>query len=191
VATYQAIGSVAEAVARLLEQTWQPALLGGIDLTFAVYQGKDFSEPMDAGVSVFVYQVTVNKTQRTLPPALPHHRRPLPIDVHLLLTAWAQDASAEHDILGWAMRALDDTPILSSGFLNAAIPGVFSPEETVELAAGELTNDEVFQLWQVLPNSLQLSVPYLARVVRVESTLEVPVGGPVAVRELEFGKFSP
>jgi len=187
VATYQAIGSVAEAVARLLEQTWQPSLLNGIELQFAVYRGMDFHNPMDAGVSVFVYQVAVNKSQRTLPPAQPQHRRPLPLDVMLLLTAWAQDASAEHDILGWAMRTIDDNPILSSGFLNAAIPGVFRPEETVELVPGELTNDEVFQLWQVLPNSLQLSVPYVARVLRVESSLTIPSSGPVLTRELAYG----
>lgn len=185
-ATFQAIGSVAEAVARLLGQTWQPSLLNGIELQFEVYQGKDFSAPMDAGVSVFVYQVGVNKVQRTLPPADPQHRRPLPLDVCLLLTAWAQDASAEHAILGWAMRAIDDHPILSSGFLNAFIPGVFRPEETVELVPAELTNDEVFQLWQVLPNSLQLSAPYVARVVRVESDLTVPQDPRVRTRELEF-----
>ena len=190
-ATFQAIGSVAEAVARLLGQTWQPSLLNGIELQFEVYQGKDFSAPMDAGVSVFVYQVGVNKVQRTLPPADPQHRRPLPLDVYLLLTAWAQDASAEHAILGWAMRAIDDNPILSSGFLNAFIPGVFRPEETVELVPAELSNNEVFQLWQVLPNSLQLSAPYVARVVRVESDLTVTQGPPVRTRELEFGTLSP
>jgi hypothetical protein len=190
VATYQAIGSVAEAVARLLEQTWQPSLLNDISLQFSVYQGKDFSSPMDAGVSVFVYQVGVNKTQRTLPPAQPFHRRPLPVDVHLLLTAWAQDASAEHDILGWALRVVDDNPLLSSGFLNAAVPGVFRADETVELVPAELTNEEVFHLWQVLPNSLQLSAPYVARVVRIESTLVDRPGPPVAVRQFEYGTWS-
>jgi len=186
-ATFQAIGSVAEAVARLLGQAWQPSLLNDVEARFEVYQGKDFSAPMDAGVSVFVYQVGVNKVQRTLPPSDPQHRRPLPLDIWLLLTAWAQDASMEHAILGWAMRTIDDNPILSSGFLNAYIPGVFRPEETVELALAELSNDEIFQLWQVLPNSLQLSAPYLARVVRVESELAAAQAGPVFTRELEFG----
>jgi len=186
-ATFQAIGSVAEAVARLLGQAWQPDLLNGAEAQFEVYQGKDFHTPMDTGVSVFVYQVSVDKVQRTLPPAAPHHRRPLPLDIWLLLTAWATNVSTEHALLGWAMRAIDDNPILSSGFLNAYIPGVFRPEETIELAPAELTNDEVFQLWQVLPNSLQLSVPYVARVVRVESELTVAQGGPVLTRELEFG----
>jgi Pvc16 N-terminal domain len=195
-ATVQAIGSVAEAVARLLGQAWQPSLLNGIDAQFEVYQGKDFeTSPSQAqittGVSVFVYQVSVNKVQRTLPPSTPQHRRPLPLDIWLLLTAWAQNVSTEHTLLGWAMRTIDDNPILSSGFLNAAIPGVFRPEETVELAPAELTNAEIFQLWQVLPNSLQLSVPYVARVVRVESELTVPQGSPVVTRELEFGAVSP
>jgi hypothetical protein len=142
---------------------------------------------MDVGVSVFVYRVAVNGTQRTLPPGEPHHRRPLPLDVCLLLTAWAKDASLEHDILGWAMRTIEDNPILTSGFLNATIPGVFRAEETVELINGQLTNDEVFQLWEVLPNSLQLSSPYLARVVRVESELLSPDAGPVLQRDLDYG----
>jgi Pvc16 N-terminal domain len=184
VANHQSIGSVAEAVTRLLEQSWQPGLLAGIEPQFAVYHGKDFSSPMSAGLSVFVYQVSVDQVQRTLPPALPDHRRPLPVRVFMLLTAWAQDASTEHYLLGWAMRAIEDNPVLSAGFLNAAAPGVFRPDETVELVPVDLTNDEVFQLWQVLPGSLQLSVPYLARVIRIESQLTVPVGAPVRERDL-------
>ena len=191
-ATFQAIGSVAEAVACLLTQACQSSPLNDIGAQFKVYQGKDFATSaaqtqITTGVSVFVYQVSVNKVQRTLPPSTPQHRRPLPLDVWLLLTAWARDASTEHTILGWAMRTIDDNPILSSGFLNAAVPEVFLPQETVELVPAELTNAEIFQLWQVLPNSLQLSVPYVARVVRVESELTVPQGSPVMTRELEFG----
>lgn len=186
-ANHQAIGAVAEAVSRLLEQSWQPDVLAGIEPQFAVYHGKDFSTPMPAGISVFVYQVAVDPVQRTLLPAVPHHKRPLPVRVWLLLTAWAADASSEHGLLGWAMRTIADHPNLSSGFLNAATPNVFAPDETVELSPGELTNDEIFQLWQVLPHSLQLSVPYLARVVRIESELTEPFGKPVSERNLDMG----
>ena len=51
------------------------------------------------------------------------------------------------------MRAIADNPILSAASSNAAIADVFRPEETVELIPAELTNDEIFQLWQVLPSS--------------------------------------
>lgn len=190
-ANHQALGATAEAVVRLLEQSWHPSLLAGIEPQFAVYHGKDFSEPMATGVSVFIYQVGVDTVQRTLPPALPQHRRPLPLRASLLLTAWAKDASTEHALLGWAMRAVADSPVLSSGFLNAATPGVFGHDETVELSPIDLSNDEVFQLWQVLPSSLQLSVPYLARVLRVESELIEPTGAPVQERDLDLGVLVP
>jgi hypothetical protein len=190
-ATFRAFSSVAGAVVRLLEQSWQASTFNGTELQFAVYRTLDFKTPMDAGVSVFIYRVTVNGTQRTLPAASPHHRRPLPTDVSLLLTAWAKDASLEHDILGWAMRTVEDNPILTSGFLNATVPGVFRPEETVELVPGQLSNDEVFQLWEVLPNSLQLSAPYVARVIRIESELLSPEAGPVLTRELDYGVAVP
>lgn len=186
-ANHQAIGAVAEAVTRLLEQSWHPGLLPGIAPQFEVYHGKDFSSPMTAGVSVFVYQVAVDPVQRTLPPTPPNHKRPLPVRVSLLLTAWAKDASTEHALLGWAMRAIADHPNLSSGFLNASAPAIFRPDETVELCPAELSNDEIFQLWQVLPTSLQLSVPYLARVIRIESELMEPVGPPVRERLLDVG----
>ena len=84
------------------------------------------------------------------------------------------------------MRAIEDNPILSSGFLNAAVPGVFRPEETVELVAAQLSNDEVFQLWQAMPIELQLSMPYQARVIRIDSDIVEPVGAPVQVRELRY-----
>jgi hypothetical protein len=187
VANHQAIGATAEAVVRLLAQSWHPSLLTGIHPQFAVYHGKDFSTPMATGVSVFVYQVCVDQVQRTLPPAQPLHRRPLPLRMSLLLTAWAKDASTEHALLGWAMRAVADSPVLSTGFLNAATGGVFGHDETVELSPIELSNDEIFQLWQVLPSSLQLSVPYLARVLRVESELLEPTGAPVLERDFDMG----
>ncbi|GAB3866141.1 hypothetical protein GCM10028801_38000 [Nocardioides maradonensis] len=190
-ANHQAIGATAGAVVRLLEQSWHPTLLPGIDPQFAVYHGKDFASPMATGVSVFVYQVGVDSVQRTLPPALPQHRRPLPLRIALLLTAWAKDASTEHALLGWSMRAVADSPVLASGFLNATTPGVFGHDETVELSPIELSNEEVFHLWQVLPSSLQLSAAYVARVLRVESELVEPSGAPVLERDLDLGVLVP
>ena len=190
-ANHQAIAAAAAAVVRLLEQSWHPGLLTGITPEFDVYQGKDFSAPMATGVSVFVYQVGVDTVARTLPPAQPDHKRPLPVKAYLLLTAWAKDASTEHALLGWAMRAIADHPVLSSGFLNAASANVFRADEVLELSAIELTNDEVFRLWQVLPTSLQLSVPYVARVIRIESDLVDVSAGPVLERDLDFGVLAP
>lgn len=184
-ATYQAIGSVAEAVRRLLEQSWT-AQPGGPEPQFEVYHRTSFETPMTTGISIFVYQVGIDTVQRTLPPSAPDRKRPLPVSLWLLLTAWATNAATEHALLGWAMRAIADNPTLSSGFLNTAVPGVFDAGETVDLSAGELSNDEVFQLWQAMPISLQLSVPYQARLIKIESELREPVGVPVLTTDLRY-----
>src|SRR5437660_1775185 len=190
-ATYRAVGATCEAVVRLLQQSWQRDLFDGVDLQFDVYRTRDFATPMDAGVSLFLYRVTLNTVQRT-PPAKPgpagRHRRPqLPLDLHFLLTPWAKDASLEQVILGWMMRTLEDTPILPSGLLNTLTDGVFDVEETVEIVVGQLPNEEMFRIWDVLPNDYQISVPYTARIVRIDSELDQREAGPVITRELGFG----
>ena len=190
-ATYRAVGAACEAVVRLLQQSWQRNLFDDTDLQFAVFHTKDFEIAMDTGVSLFLYRVTVNTVQRT-PPARPgpggrHRRSQLPLDLHFLLTPWAKDASLEQVILGWMMRTVEDTPILPAGILNTLTPGVFEADETVEIVAGQLSNEEMFRIWDVLPRNYQISVPYCARIVRIDSELDQREGGPVMTRELDFG----
>jgi hypothetical protein len=190
-ADYRAIGATCEAVLRLLQQSWRLELFDDAELQFRVFRTPSFKQPMDTGVSLFLYRVMVNGVQRT-PPAKPTpsgqpRRHLLPLDLHFLLTPWAKEASLEQEILGWMMRTLEDRPILPSSLLNALAPGVFDPEEVVEIVTGQLSNEEVFRIWDVLPNDFQVSVPYVARVVRIASDWELKSAGPVLIRELDFG----
>jgi Pvc16 N-terminal domain len=190
-ATYRAIGAACAAIIQLLRQSWQPDMFDGNDLQFAVYHTRDFSQPMEAGVSLFLYRVTINSVQRTPPARLVAggrpHRPQLPLDLHFLITPWAKDASLEQILLGWVMRTLEDTPILPPGLLNTLHGDVFTAEETVEIVAGQMSNEEMFRIWDVLPTDYQISVPYCARVVRIDSELEQRSGEPVAMRNLDFG----
>jgi hypothetical protein len=191
-ATYRAVEAACEAVVRLLQQSWRSELFDHTDLQFAVYRTKDFDTPMETGVSLFLYRVTVNSIQRT-PPAKPgpggRPRRPqLPLDLHFLLMPWAKSASLEQFILGWMMRTIEDTPILPAGILNTlTTPDVFGAEETVEIVVGQLSNEEMFRIWDVLPTRYQISVPYIARVVRIDSELDQREASPVLTRELDLG----
>jgi hypothetical protein len=191
VASYQAVGAACEAVIRLLQQAWRPELFNGAELQFRVYRTTDFSSSMDFGISLFLYRVVVNGTQRTLPsppgPGGQPRRTQLPLDLHFLLTPWAKEASLEQEILGWMMRTLEDSPVLAAGLLNTVIPDAFSAGETVEIVAGQMSNEELFRIWDVLPSSFQVSVPYVARVVRIDAALDRRAGGPVLRRELDFG----
>lgn len=85
------------------------------------------------------------------------------------------------------MRVLEDHPILPASLLNGVRAGVFRNEETIEVVVGQLTNEELMRIWDDLNAEYQLSVPYIARVVRIESAQEVSQGELVKQRQLEYG----
>ncbi len=193
-ANYRAIRATCEAVLRVLEQTWdQASMFNGAHLDFVVYHTQQFQQrPVRTGVSLFLYNVSINTTQR-IPPARPGSgatARPpqLPLDLHVLLTPWADEASLQQDILGWMLRVLEDNPLLAAALLNTPSDVVFDPDETVEIVGGFLTIEDMLRIWDGLPGDFQLSVPYTARVVRIDSEREVLRGGPVLTRELDFGQ---
>jgi hypothetical protein len=194
-AGFRAITAVSDAIVHLLESQYSPADFDDASLQFKVYLARDFTNtPMDAGVSVFLYRIYPNGTYRTPPGRLgPDGRRQrpmLPIDMHLLLTAWAKDASLQHAIAGWMMRTLEDTPSLPPGLLNHRYPGTFQPDETVELCLTELTTEELFRIWEVIvSNAYQISVPYVARNVRIESIQRLYQGEPVQERVMDYQKL--
>lgn len=190
-ASVRAIGAVSDAIVQLLESRYSPGLFGDSSLEFNVYLASDFANPMDAGVSVFLYRVYVNHNNRT--PAgrtdvTGRHFRPqLPLDLYYLLTAWAKDASLQHTIAGWMMRVLEDTPSLPAGLLNHRGVQIFQPEETVQLTVAELETETLFRIWEVIVNNAyQISVPYIARNVKIESDLASSDGSPVQERLLDY-----
>jgi hypothetical protein len=191
-ASYRGVWGACEGVMRLLKQNWQPARFNNAPGQFQVFQTNDFTlKPITVGVSLFVYRVLISGTQRTAPPRPRNdglvNRRQLGVEVYFLLTPWAASAAMELEILGWMMRTLEDVPILGAGQLNAAVDGVFAADEYAELVAWQLTNEEVFRIWDVIPGDYRLSAPYLVRTLRIESETTAAQGGPVLTRTLDYG----
>lgn len=190
-ADFHAIQVTCDAVMRLLQESYRPDLIEpATSLQFEVYGTADFKDHMAQGVSLFLYRIHVNATQRAplvKDPVGNMRRQLLPLDLHFFVTAWAPKASLQHAILGWALRLLEDNPIMSSSLLNGVREDTFRGDETVELVAGQLTNEELMRIWDDLGTEYQLSVPYVARVVRIESMYELSEGEPVRRREMAYG----
>src|SRR5205809_795597 len=70
--------------------------------------------PKRPALSVFIYRVDFNKTMRAAWSAVGSvdGRAHLPVDVHFLLTPWADNAEHEHRILGRTMQCLESSPII-------------------------------------------------------------------------------
>jgi len=191
-ASYVAVASTCEAIVRVLRSNYDPALFNGATLEFQVYVANDFKTPMDEGVSVFLYRVYQNGNHRNLPgKLLPDGRREnpkLPIDLHFLLTAWARTASLQNEIAGWMMRVMEDNTSLPPSILNAYQANVFGPDEGVEIGLTELSVEDMFRVWEtMIGHTYQLSVPYLARMLEIESTMLGPSPGlPIQRRAPQY-----
>jgi hypothetical protein len=119
-------------------------------------------------LSVFVHRVEINRTMRAAWSAasgldgLVH----LPLDLHLLITPWASNAEWELQLLGRAMQCLETTPILSGPLLDPS--GAWAAGESVQVVADDMSMEAVMRVFESLTADFRLSVPYLARVVRIE-----------------------
>jgi len=125
-------------------------------------------------LSVFLYRVDFNKTMRASWSAVgsldgrPH----LPVDLHFLVTAWANDADSELKVLGRAMQALETTPILSGPLLVSA--GEFAPNETIQIVLEDVSTEAVMRVFDSLPTDYKLSLPYIARIARIDGKAATP-----------------
>jgi hypothetical protein len=161
---------------------------------FELYEMSNFQNPMAEGISLFLYRVALNISRRNMPPRLGpdgrRYRAPLALDLYYLLTAWSPSAVQQQWLLSWAMRTLDDTPILPAGLLNhyAARADTFRPDETVDFICDPLSLPDSYSVWDIFKPNVPLVVNYIARLVAIESPVELPEAEPVQTREFTFTK---
>lgn len=191
-ATYPAIAATSQAIVGLLKAAAGDSEFSG--QRFELYQAKDLQSPMTSGVSLWLYRVALGTSRRNLSPRTGEDGRrfrpSLPLDLHYLVTAWANDAATQQRLLGWCIRMLEDQPVLPSGLLNhfGPEPDVFRAHEAVELVAQPLTPQEISDVWEVSPKHQQPSMAYLARAIEVESQLELVEYPAVQTRELAYAE---
>jgi hypothetical protein len=120
-------------------------------------------------LSIFLYRIESNKMMRAAWSGIGSQdgRGHLPLDLHYMLTPWASDPEFEHRIIGRAMQCLETTPYLSGPLLTPA--GGWAPAEAIQLILEEVPTEWVMRTFDSLPTDFKLSVPYVARITRIDS----------------------
>ena len=196
-ASFYAIAVTANAVRGLLANACPRDQFPTAD--FKVYQPVNFlNTPLfDVGISVYLYRVAFNTARRSLPPRTTldgrKFRPPTPVDINFLVTAWAKNPDTQQELLGWAIRTLQDTPVLPAGLLNrfAGNHGeVFHDQESVELVGEILSLQDLVNIWEIAKHNQQPSVSYVARMISIDSEIELTEAGPVQTRAFDLAAYA-
>lgn len=198
-----ALAHVTQALALLIESNLGPE----IDMAVKVEPRKPPADPpSEPTISVFLYQVTPNTSQRNndLPTRATDGtlvKRPAAaLDLHFLITAYGDETElVGQRLIGAVVRALHEIPILPKDVIEQA------REQRPYLAASDLAEsaqrvrftptvmdvDETSKLWGMLYQTpYALSVVYQAALVFIDGRESPVPGRPVErpeVRVLPFG----
>lgn len=194
-ANYKAIAATSATLAGMIRDRYPRDEFGaGLDVN--LYQTRDFETPMQDGFSIYLYRVAINGAVRNLTlrrsPDGRRFRPSLPLDLHYMITPWAQDVERQHRMLGWVMRMMEDTGVFSAGHLNHYMPetDTFMAHEGLEIICDPLPLSDYLTLWDRLRPRLPASATYALRMVFIDSDVHVPDGPPVQTRRFDMGQVT-
>jgi hypothetical protein len=175
-----AIHSVGASLMTYLRNAYPEPLRTDHPCDFEVISSGEIDEPKNIGtaVTLYLYRITVDEHLRNRPA---HHRPhnpalPLSLNLHYLLSIWADSALAEHTIMAWVMSELNQHPVLDSATLSPEAD--WRTDDQVHIVPVELSTEDMMRIWDTLSPNYRLSVSYLARVVRIDPVFR-PESEPV------------
>jgi len=189
-----AIAAVGKAILSLLDAAAPADFRGG---QFELQQSKDLQSPIAEGIGLYLHRVTPANNIRNLPPRVGldgrRYRPSLPVDLHYLLIAWASNAVKQQRLLGWAMRVLEDTPVLHASLLNQTgpEPDIFGENESVDLLLETISILDMGAIWDAAKHNVQPSAAYVVRMVPLDSDVEMVEADRVQTRVFDLGKVVP
>ena len=193
-ATYHAISAVGQAIVALLKAARSAPELASTEVK--LFHARDFQKGLEEGVSVYLHRVTASGARRNIPPPPSAtgklFRQPLPVDLYYLITPWARTVEMQHLLLGWCMRAIEDSPTFPTALLNSYMPDTFRADESVDLIHDTVSIQDMSYIWEAGKPNIQTSAAYVTRVVCIDSRIELPdPGPPVQTREVRRGEAGP
>ena len=183
-----AIHSVGNSIATYLRNSYPTELDGlpmpacGFELISCGQLMGDIDET--TRVTLLLHRVTVNEHARNNRAGLGNGPRPLCLDLHYVLTAWAPTPLDEQLTFAWALRQLHQHPVLDASSLSPEAD--WDRDEVVQIVPAELSTEDMMRIWDALDPPYRLSASYVARLVRLDPDEEGEFQ-PVVARRLAMG----
>lgn len=132
-----------------------------------------FNQSISDQVTLFLYRIDVDRTKRykeIYQPAI--NAKPLKalsLELHYLLTVWADTPERQQSTLAYCMYVLDQFSILSGDLLQNIDPtNEWHEGAEIKIQLESISNEDMLRLWDAVEPSYQLSVSYLVRTVLLQ-----------------------
>jgi hypothetical protein len=182
------INSVGDSIMQFLRNAYPQDLRDAHPCDFRIVSSGELAEDTDdfnTTISLYLYRIIMNEHVRNTSSSrqLRDSSVPLSVDLHFMLSIWANSASAEHTICAWAMSQLHQHPIMDVSSLTEE--GGWSTDDVVHIIPAELSNEDLMRIWDAIAPFYRLSVSYIARVIRIDAD-ESETGLPVVATRQQF-----
>jgi hypothetical protein len=187
-----AIAAVTLTLRNLIQREIQQILDGARVTMLPLDRARDGNNDADQ-INLFLYQTTPNPALRNRGLQGQAARRgeevwlsPLALNLHYLVTAYAADSGTanDHRLLGGAMKALHDSPLLSPDDIRTALPesDLQNQIERVRITIESPSTEEMSKLWSTFQSQYRISAAYQVAVVLIDSTRRPKSELPVLTR---------
>lgn len=168
--TIYSVHSVGDSLVAFLRNTYPEPLRTEHPCEFRLISSGELEEHNDMGtaVSLYLYRLDIDKHARNNPHPdhLKGNPRPLYLCLYYIFIIWADTPLVENTIATWVMSQMHQHPVLDQSILSAS--GGWQPDEQVLIVPVEMSNEDLMRMWEAMAPSYRLSLPYIARVVRID-----------------------
>ena len=155
--------------------------------TFRVVSSGELGPNADFGTSLtlYLYRILLNEHTRSQPLVRGSNDAALTlsVDLHFLISIWADSSAAEQTICAWAMHQLHQHPIMDVSSLT--VEGGWRNDDVVQIIPAELSNEDMMRIWDALAPDYRLSLSYIARVIRIDPATD-GTGLPVVATRFQY-----
>ena len=205
-----AIAGTTAVLYQILNNVFASTTFGSVTVTALapdIVQSSQNSTPA-LQVNLFLHQVTPNPGWRNV--GLPSvsadgtsrlRNQPLALDLHYLLTAYGRENFEAEALLGYAVQALHETPVLARADIQTALnpppsagnstlngsldlAGLADQVEMLKVTPATLGREEMAWLWTALKADYRPTFPFQVTVVIIQAQGPTSAPLPVATRSI-------
>jgi hypothetical protein len=187
-ANIYSVNSVGGSIMQFLRNAYPQEMREAHPCDFRIVSSGELAESTDefnTTLTLYLYRILINEHVRNKSPANRQGESniPLSVDLHFMLSIWADSAVAEHSICAWVMSLLHQHPIMDVSSLTEE--GGWSKDDVVHIIPAELSNEDMMRIWDAIAPHYRLSISYIARVIRIVGE-ETETGLPVVATRYQY-----